>query len=92
MLLLIFVCLQVLDGATTLWFLSQGISEANPMIHALLDIFRRPEFALALPKLFGIALAVFAWYSGRHRLLRNINLVFAICVTWNVVAIVCHHS
>ena len=90
MLLFTFVSLQLMDALTTLFFLSHGIREANPLIAALLQISNHAEWALATPKLFAVALAIYAWRSGRSRLLRKMNVVFAACVAWNVAAILCY--
>lgn len=87
MVLLAFICLQVMDTLTTLLFLHQGVSEANPLIRAALAGWAHPGVGLALAKVSAIALATLAWRSGRTRLLRKVNLVFALCVAWNLAAI-----
>jgi hypothetical protein len=87
MLLFAFTGLQLLDGLTTLIFLQHGINEANPLVGALLRIFSHPALALAAPKLFAVTLGCYAWRTGRSRLLRRMNLVFALCVSWNLAAI-----
>ena len=87
MLLLVFVFLQVMDAITTLLFLHHGVSEANPLIRALLGICRNPGLALAAPKIFAVLLAFYGWRSGRHQLLRRINVLFAFFVGWNLLAI-----
>jgi uncharacterized protein DUF5658 len=85
--LLQFVLLQLLDSATTLLFLHRGVHEANPLIRAAMDAAGQPALALALPKLLAVGIAFYAWRSGRQRVLRRINVVFALCVAWNLVAI-----
>ena len=87
MLLLHFALLQLLDFATTLWFLREGVTEANPLVRATLALCGQPMAALAGVKLVGLAPAWLAWRSGRHGLLRKVNLVFAACVVWNLAAL-----
>jgi hypothetical protein len=86
MILLSFICLQALDGLTTLLFLRHGVGEANPLIRAALAGAADPRIALALTKLLAVALGIVAWRSGRKRLLWKMNLLFALCVAWNLVA------
>jgi hypothetical protein len=84
--LLQFAILQLLDAVTTLVFLRHGIEEANPLIRQLLAG-GGPALALAGPKILALAGAFYAWRSGRERLLRRINVLFAACVAWNIVAL-----
>ncbi len=86
-LLLAFIGLQMMDALTTVVFLHLGVQEGNPLIRAALADFATPELALALPKIVAVALGLLAWRSGRMRLLRTMNVLFALCVAWNVVAI-----
>lgn len=86
MILVVFICLQVMDTLTTLLFLHHGVAEANPLIRAALTGPAQPGVALVLAKLFAIALATFAWRSGRTGLLWKVNLLFALCVVWNLLA------
>jgi len=86
-LLFAFICLQMLDALTTLVFLRFGLSEGNPLIRLALGSSAQPAYALAAAKLLAVALGLFAWRSGRSALLRKMNLLFAACVTWNIVAI-----
>jgi hypothetical protein len=85
--LLVFLALQFCDLATTLMFLHHGVGEANPMVAALMRIWAQPAVAVLLVKVAGCGLAVYAWRSGRMRLLRRANLFFAVCVGWNLLAI-----
>ena len=87
MLLLQFAGLQVLDALTTLWFLRHGIAEANPLMQWALAVCGPPAVALAAVKAAGLGPAAWAWRTGRHGLLRKINLVFAACVVWNLAAL-----
>ena len=85
--LFLFLGLQLCDLATTLAFLRHGVAEANPLITALMALAASPTLALALVKLGGCALGVYAWKSRRTRLLRYANLFFFACVAWNLVAL-----
>jgi hypothetical protein len=87
MLLLGFIGLQVMDALTTLLFLRHGVAEANPLIRAALSISGNPTLALAVPKLFAMALAFYAWRSGRRGLLRRMNILFTVFVAWNLIAV-----
>jgi hypothetical protein len=84
--LVLFIFLQVLDAVTTMFFLHHGVSEGNPLVRALLSGSAGPALGLAMAKVAGVLLAVFAWRTGRHRLLVKINVVFAACVLWNLAA------
>jgi hypothetical protein len=90
--LLVFIGLQAMDLLTTLLFLHHGVAEGNPMIRAALAGSSQPGLMLALAKGFAIALATVAWLSGRTALLRKVNLVFTLCVVWNLVAMLVGHS
>jgi hypothetical protein len=85
--LLLFVILQVSDLATTLWFLSRGVEEGNPLVAGLIRVSASPALSLALLKAVACGLAYLAWKRNRRRLLGRINLLFAVCVGWNLVAI-----
>jgi Domain of unknown function (DUF5658) len=86
MTLISFICLQALDGLTTLLFLRHGVGEANPLIRAALVGAADPRMALALAKILAVLLGTVAWRSGRKRFLWKMNLLFALCVAWNLVA------
>jgi hypothetical protein len=85
--LLLFLFLQSCDLATTLWFLSRGVQEGNPLMAAAIRISAHPAIVLALFKAAACVLAYLAWRRNRLRLLRRINLFFAACVVWNLAAI-----
>jgi len=87
--LILFALLQVLDVATTLWFLREGIAEANPLVRAAL-VLCAPGLALPAAKLIGLAPAWWAWHSGRHALLRKMNVLFGACIAWNLAALWLH--
>ena len=88
MLLIQFIFLQFCDLMTTLVFLSFGVAEANPVVRlALGSAHGNPAMALLALKAAGLACGWYAWRSGRRRLLGRINLLFAVCVAWNILAI-----
>jgi len=76
-----------MDALTTMAFLHLGVHEGNPLVRWMLAGFARPETGVLIAKLAGVALGVFAWRSGRLRLLRRMNLLFGLCVLWNLAAI-----
>jgi hypothetical protein len=84
---LIFVVLQCCDLITTLWFLSHGIREGNPLVAALIRLSSEPAVPLALLKGAACLLAYRAWRRNSLRLLGRVNLLFAAAVGWNLVAI-----
>lgn len=86
--LFLFFGLQLCDIATTIAFLGRGIAEGNPLIAGLMALLVSPIVALALAKLGGCALGLYAWKSRRTRLLQRANLFFAACVAWNLIALV----
>jgi len=85
--LLVYFSLQLCDLATTMLFMRHGIGEGNPLVAALIRISDQPAVALVLVKAVGCGLAVYAWRSRRMRFLRRVNLFFALCVCWNLLAI-----
>jgi len=87
MILLGFVVLQLLDALTTLFFLRNGVAEANPLIRAALALSGNPAVALTAPKVFAIGLALYAWRSGRRGLMARLNVLFALVVGWNLIAV-----
>ncbi len=87
MLFLQFVALQIADVFTTLVFLRQGVSEANPLVRWTLQAGGSPAAALVATKALAILIAWAAWYTGRRRALRIANAAFAGCVLWNFAAI-----
>ena len=85
--LILFCVLQVLDGLTTLVFLRLGVSEGNPLVQFALELSANPLLPIALLKGAGCGLAVIASRYRRPRALRISNIVFAVCVVWNLAAI-----
>ncbi len=79
--------LQVLDFLTTMTFLLYGIQEANPLVRWTMEA-TDPVTGLLLVKCVALALGVAVWKMGRRRLLARINVMFAVLVTWNLVALI----
>lgn len=81
------MALQFCDLATTLCFLNRGVEEGNPLVAFLIRLSSHPVVWLALLKTAACVLAWAAWRHNRIRLLRRINLLFLVCVGWNLLAI-----
>lgn len=80
--------LQILDFLTTLSFLLYGVKEANPIVRWFLDNGPTPLAGLVAVKLLAVAFGVIVWRMGRKRLLARVNLLFAIVVAWNLMALI----
>jgi hypothetical protein len=80
--------LQMLDFMTTLAFLLNGVGEANPVVRFALQYSPNPVGGLLAVKLVALALGVYCWRAGRQRLLVRINILFAVLVAWNLVALI----
>ena len=80
--------LQVLDFLTTIAFLLHGVQEGNPLVRWAINTFPDPLTGLLVVKLAAIGLGLFCWYRGRERLLLRINVMFAVLVAWNLVALI----
>ena len=80
--------LQMLDLLTTLAFLLHGVQEGNPLIRLALRYSSHPLGGLLLIKMLALALGIYCWRCGRERLLTRINILFAVVVAWNLVALI----
>jgi hypothetical protein len=87
-LILQYFYLQALDFLTTLAFLLSGVREGNPVVRLFLCFGSTPLGGLMVVKVFAVALGVFCWRMGRHRLLGRMNLFFAALIVWNLVALI----
>ena len=85
--LLIFTYFQFLDLLTTVIFLMQGLQEANPMVKFAMRTAPSPLVGLVMVKIVALALGVYCWRLGRRGLLLRINVLFAILVSWNLLAL-----
>ncbi len=80
--------LQMLDLLTTFAFLLRGIQEGNPMVRLVLRFSSHPLGGLLAIKVLAIGLGIYCWRCGRSRLLTRINILFALVVAWNLVALI----
>ncbi len=80
--------LQLLDFLTTLAFLLNGVREGNPIVRFAIGLTASPLGGLLLVKVLAVALGIACWRLGRGKLLVRMNLLFALVVAWNVVAII----
>src|SRR5580692_8781004 len=87
-LLLQYSYLQVLDFMTTVAFLLHGVHEGNPLVRAALQYAPNPLGGLLAVKVLAVSLWFYCWKGGRERLLNRINLLFAVIVAWNMVALI----
>jgi len=87
-LLLQYSYLQILDFMTTVAFLLNGIHEGNPLVRVALRYAPHPLGGLLAVKLAALALGIYCWRAGRNRLLMRINILFALVVAWNLVALI----
>lgn len=87
-LLLEYSYLQVLDFLTTIAFLIHGVKEGNPLVRFFLSATGNPINGLLLVKVLAVLLGLYCWRMNRTRLLTRINLLFALLVAWNLVALI----
>ena len=80
--------LQVLDFLTTVAFLVNGVREGNPLVRLALGAGSNPVASLLVVKLLAILLGFYCWRVGKRQLLSRINLLFALLVAWNLVALI----
>jgi len=83
-----FSYLQVLDFLTTVAFLLHGVREGNPLVRLALGTGANPLASLLVVKLLAILLGIYCWYRGRQQLLFRINVLFALLIAWNLVALI----
>jgi hypothetical protein len=80
--------LQVLDFLSTIAFLVNGIQEGNPLVRLALGVGSNPIGSLLVVKLLAILLGFYCWRGGRRQLLSRINVLFAILIAWNLIALI----
>ena len=80
--------LQVLDFLTTIAFLINGVQEGNPVVRLALRTAGNPFAVLICVKIVALGLGIYCWRLGRQRLLMRINILFALLVAWNLVALI----
>jgi hypothetical protein len=87
-LLLQYSYLQVLDFLTTIAFLINGVREGNPLVRYFVEASANPISGLVIVKVMAVLLGLYCWRMGRTRLLARINILFAVLVAWNLVALI----
>ena len=87
-LLLQYSYLQMLDFMTTVAFLLNGIREGNPLVRFAIAYAPHPLSGLLAVKLLAVGLGYYCWRRGREKLLFRINVLFAIVVAWNMIALI----
>ncbi len=87
-LLMQYTYLQVLDFLTTIAFLLHGVQEGNPVVRYFMAGHSNPLGGLLMVKLLAVLLGLYCWRMGRSRLLARINVLFALLVAWNLVALI----
>jgi hypothetical protein len=80
--------LQILDFLTTIAFLLNGVREGNPLVRLVLGTGINPLASLLLVKFLAVLLGLYCWRAGKRQLLGRINLLFALLVAWNLVALI----
>jgi hypothetical protein len=73
---------------TTIAFLLNGVREGNPLVRLAVQIAPHPLGGLLVIKAAAIILGIYCWRAGRERLLTRINILFAVVVAWNLVALI----
>jgi len=87
-LILQFSYLQVLDFLTTVAFLLNGVREANPIVKTALALSASPIAGLVAIKVLAVMLGLYCWRLGKHTVLARTNVVFAVIVAWNLIALI----
>jgi hypothetical protein len=80
--------LQALDFLTTIAFMVNGVREGNPLVRLALSVGTSPISSLLVVKFLAILLGFYCWRVGKRQLLSRINLLFAVLVAWNMVALI----
>lgn len=80
--------LQLLDLLTTIAFLVQGVQEGNPIVRFAMQHSPSPLTGLVAVKVLALMLGYYCWRSDKARLLGRVNVLFAILIAWNLVALI----
>jgi hypothetical protein len=83
-----FTYLQMLDILTTVAFLIQGVTEANPLVVWAMEAGPNPVAGLVLVKVVAFALALICLAQSRQKLLQRVNVFFALLIVWNLFALI----
>lgn len=80
--------LQLLDLLTTLAFLLQGVQEGNPVVRLAMAMLPHPIWGLVAVKCGALILGLYCWRNDKFRLLDRVNLMFAVLIAWNLIALI----
>lgn len=80
--------LQALDLLTTVAFLLLEVREGNPLVKLAIDVAPNPLAGLAFVKVAALVLGIYCVRLGKFQLLGRINVLFAVVVAWNLVALI----
>lgn len=80
--------LQVLDFLTTVAFLLTGVQEGNPLVKLALEWAPTPLSGLVIVKMAALGLGFYCLKMNKTNLLAKINMMFALVVAWNMVALI----
>jgi hypothetical protein len=78
----------MLDWMTTVAFLLNGVQEGNPLVRFAMDRCSNPLSALIVVKVLAILLGLYCWRMGRTQVLARMNILFAVVVAWNLLALI----
>lgn len=78
------VGLQIADLLTTLFFLSIGVEEGNPIIRSLFTVFP-PLVSLLIVKSVGVTLVTLQYARGGSFV--KLNVLYGCLILWNLTAI-----
>lgn len=83
-----FSYLQILDLLSTVAFLALGVREANPLVRLAMAVFPGLISGLIAVKALALLLGIYCWRVRRYRLLSRVNVMFAVIIAWNLIAII----
>jgi hypothetical protein len=86
--LLEFIYLQFMDLLTTVAFLLYGVAELNPIVQWAMRVSPSALGGLVAVKVLAVLLALFCIARARHKLLRRVNVFFALIVAYNVLVLI----
>jgi len=87
-----FVYLQILDSLTTVAFILNGVSEANPLIRWAMVEAPHPISGLLMVKAAGVMMAWYCVNRSMYRLMRKVNFFFALLVAYNLIALIAYSA
>ena len=73
---------------TTIAFMVHGVREGNPFVRLAIAYAPHPLTGLLMIKMVALAMAFYCWKFGRTRILNRMNIMFAVVVAWNLIALI----